>query len=190
VEAGEVNATRSDHRTHRLRRCRPRPWLAVALLAWMPLASAQWGTVIEHPAEVLSPIKVARAHDKQGNSLRVYRDDDSRIIGVITLDGGFDQFAAGICPTIQIDDQAPLVVTTGEAPCDLQPQTARFLLGKVEYRDVRSRVLLGLINGTRIRVRYRIAGTLGYRGFELSLRGSRQSMYAAIGKVKVSDESP
>ena len=185
-----VNTARGGHDHGAWPRRGARRWLAAALLAGALPASAQWGIVIEHPPEVLSPIKVALAHDQQGNSLRVYRDDDSRIVALLTIHGGFTEFAPDSCPTIQIDEQAPLVVTKGEAPCELQPRTARFLLGKVEERDIRSRVLLGLINGTRIRVRYRLAGALGYREFELSLRGSRQSLYAAIGNVNVIDEAP
>ncbi len=156
---------------------------AAMLLLASATASAQWRLIEEQPPGLEVSVPVARVRDQAGDSLRVYRDPEQRVIALLTLHSGFDLMAG--CPTLAIDDQPPVVVDLGEdRPCALEGRSARFLLGRVEERRVRSSALLGLMNGTRLRFRFRLRGP-GYHEVELSLRRSKQALRAALGGARV-----
>lgn len=155
--------------------------LVAALLALAAgTARAQWEVTTENVPEMNHPVAVARVTNDSAHSLRIYRNEAGVVRGIFTIRDGFDELAAGSCPTYRIDENRPVSVTLGDDWCRLEPRRALFSLGRVEGGRIRSDALLELMNGTRILFRYHL-DSVGYRETEFTLLHSKQALTEIIG---------
>jgi len=166
------------------RRGVPRPTRAAltAALMWLagPWAHAEWRVVAQTPPDAAEAGETAQVENPAGHRLRIYRAEDGSILGLFTLRDGFDVLAEGVCPTLRVDDGPARVVGLDRSRCRNERRRVRFSLGRVEDGRVHSTVLVQLMRGTTLRLRYPLKG-LGYGESTFTLTGSRGALRRALG---------
>ena len=157
-------------------------FVGACALVLTPLAvTAEWQLVEEQvPYNSSAKASVAIVKSEQGDSFRVYVDDNDNVRGVLSLRGGFDAFEVNTCPTYQIDDRAPQIVSFASGLCELEAATAHFSFGAREGRQIRSTALHRLMNGRSVVFRFRLS-SVGYRESTFSLSRSKFAVEGAVG---------
>ncbi len=151
--------------------------------------AANWKVANEPvPYSVEPSIPVAVIENEEGNSLRVYIDDHGTVRGILSLHRGFTVFAASTCPTYNVDDQAPRILSMGEGPCELEGRRVHFALGNQKGGQIHSNQLAQIMNGKRIFFRYPLE-SVGYGETSFSLRRSKHALHGAVGdNIKIVED--
>jgi hypothetical protein len=153
----------------------------LALLILPPATAAQWEITQETLPPDTEQTVVALVQNSQGARLRVFRDGAGTVMGLFTPRPGLLTVAKG-CPTYVVDDQPPVALADPDVAdsCVVDGGGARFLIGEPQRDEIRSSLLLALMNGSRVRVLYHVSG-VGYREAAFTLRASKQAVHAVIG---------
>jgi hypothetical protein len=151
--------------------------------------ATDWDLVREQvPFSERANVAVALVRSDEGDSFRVYVDDDGNVRGMLSLRVGFNKFSEPVCPTYQIDERPPLVVGLSDELCSLEINKAHFWFGKQKGRKILSTPLHRLMNGKAVVFRFRL-DSIGYRQSTFSLRRSKFAVEGAIGSgVKIEKE--
>lgn len=159
-----------------------RALLAIALAA-MP-AHAQWvaGSAANDGGRADA---TARAGD--GAEIRLWMDDERRLLAAITLPPALLRLDPAGCPTLQIDDHVPEDLSRERHRCTVRDARATVVLGQVREGQLDSPTLLGLMNGGELTVRYRLAHA-GYAASRFSLKGSKQALTSVLEGVTITGQ--
>ncbi len=159
--------------------------LATMVLSLLSMATAaEWAVYAEAPHGVEFPSAVAIVFDGNGNSFRIYADDENTVRGIFSIRDGFDTFADSACPTYQVDAKPPLMLRFRDNSCRLEGKRAHFTFGVIEEATIRSRSLKQLLSGSEVAFRYKLHG-VGYRETRFSLEGLRAAMDESLDSVAV-----
>lgn len=147
---------------------------------WNPDASAEWRVgkrdLTGNGAQVLT----AHTQNESGYELSVYRDGE-RILARLALPAGLPGFDSAACPTYQIDKRPPDNRSHDGTVCRVDGGIADYLLGEATMSQVRSDLLLAILNGSVLGFRFRLEDG-SYRETVISLGGSKRAMIGAIGR--------
>ena len=137
---------------------------------WNVERAAEDGSGAQRPIAVVA--------SAEGDALRVHRAASGAVALSLRLRDGFERLDAAGCPTLRIDDTP----ATGRASrsCEVADRVVTVELGRIDDGGVRSAVLAGLIQGTRLTWRVRLR-ELGYREIAFTLKGSKQAVMQVIG---------
>lgn len=157
--------------------------LLAAALAATP-AQAQWiaGRI---GADSGRADATARAED--GAEIRLWMDDERRLQAAISLAPALVRLDPAGCPTLQIDDRIAEDLSRERHRCAIDGARATLILGQVSEGQLESPTLLGLMNGSSLIVRYRLAHA-GYAASRFSLKGSKQALTSVLEGVTVIGE--
>ena len=150
---------------------------AFALCAAMPVC-AQWTDVGSVRA---ATEREAVVRSENSAELRIWLDDEQALHMQFRLAPGLIAFAAQGCATIQVDSLAIQDLSAPEFECKTDGASVQLLLTRVENDQVDSVMLLNLMNGRRVRLRYRLLHA-GYGAAEFSLKGSKQALRDSLGE--------
>lgn len=158
-----------------------RPRLAAALVALAlagpaPPLEAAWDA--RDAARGDASVREAFVANDAGQELRVYRDAEGRIHGLLALGPGL--LRLGGCPTLQVDDAPAVALGRRAAPCGAEAARADFTLGRVEDGRLRSGLVLQLMQGREAVLRYPLRGA-GYGEARFPLTRSLQALQQALG---------
>ncbi|NKC16824.1 MAG: hypothetical protein GKR94_32920 [Gammaproteobacteria bacterium] len=120
-----------------------------------------------------------------GDALRVYQDARGTLHLSLRLRNGLERLSTSLCPTVQVDDDAPITQIPGQL-CATDPRGARLTLGEIEDGTIKSPLLLRLMNGTTITARFKL-NAWGYRSSVFTLTGSKQALFNVIGPDVITD---
>ncbi len=153
-----------------------RTFAALALLLAAPGAWCQWDTVVDGEGR-----NVATVRSGDGAVLRIWLDAERQLRASFDLGDGLAALDAASCPTFQIDDQRAENLGHERYACEVNGVAARVIFGRVEENKIDSSVLLNLMNGSQLEVRYRLSRG-GYGGTRFTLRRSKQALNDALGE--------
>jgi hypothetical protein len=143
--------------------------------------SSEWQSVVEAPAEGAEPLTMALVVNQDGNSIRIFKDDNDIVRGSFTLGDESESLEERSCPTVRVDQLPPHPLVHLGGPCELDtPHHVRFTLGVINEDQVQSTMLWQLINGGGFRVWYHLKDR-GYRETEFSLRRSMNALVSTLG---------
>lgn len=128
---------------------------------------------------------IARAED--GAEIRLWMDDERRLHAAITLAPGLVRLDPAGCPTLQIDERIAEDLSRERHRCAIEGTRASVVLGQVSAGQLESPTLLGLMNGSKLTVRYRLDHA-GYAASRFSLKGSKQALGSVLEGVTVAGE--
>lgn len=154
------------------------PWLLVLGLA--SATQAQWRAEDMVAATGAGTDKMAVVEDPAGYRLEIYKDPGGVVHGAFRLRQGFEVFAEGGCPTFRVDRSRALNLSEYASPCVPLKGRTEFVLGTVQDSRIKSPILLQLMNGHEMVLRYHLAD-VGYRETTFELRRSKQALAEAIG---------
>jgi hypothetical protein len=161
--------------------------LLIALLTLAPAAAAQWEA---EPDPGRDGRLQAMVSNPEGDRLTVVRRDDDQVVGTFTLGRGFDRLREGSCPSFAVDEAPPVALGRAASPCATEGDQASFTLGRVDEDTLVSPLVLQLMNGRELTLRYPLQAR-GYRETRFVLRGSKQALSDALGAgVDVRGETP
>jgi hypothetical protein len=155
--------------------------LIVLAAGYVPVANAQWQVNEDARSDTGEQIRTAFTHNEAGYSLEVYKDSVSAIRLRFSLGDGLLQFRKGSCPTYQIDKGTPANLSFNNEPCQTGDSWVEYILGSISDNQIRSNLLLSIMNGNAIIYRYQLE-TGDYRESSISLVGSKRSMTSVIGE--------
>ena len=150
--------------------------LLAALFAALPVA-AQWTDVGSTRA---ASEREALVRSDDAAELRIWLDKTSGLHLQFMLAPGLLAFAPGGCVTLQVDDYAIPDLSAPEYECSSDGASIQLLLTQVKNRQINSPILLDLMNGKRVELRYRLAHA-GYGSAQFSLKGSKQALTDTLG---------
>ena len=143
--------------------------------------TSEWQNVVEPPEKEAVPLTMALVANQDGNSIRIFKDENDIIRGIFTLGDGSESLEEGSCPTVRVDQLPPHPLLHLGGPCELDnPRHVRFTLGVINEGQVQSTMLWQLINGGGFRVWYQIKDR-GYRETKFSLRRSMNALVGTLG---------
>ena len=143
--------------------------------------NSEWQSVIEPPGEGAEPLTMALVVNQNGDSIRIYKDENEIVRGIFALGDESAEFEQGACPTVRVDQLPPHALVHLGGPCELEnPRHVRFTLGVINDDQVQSTILWQLINGGGFRVWYQIREG-GYREARFSLRRSMNALVGTLG---------
>lgn len=145
----------------------------------IPQVSAEWRVGQQTLADASTQVMAAHTTNSGGYSLAVYRNADA-IMARFALAGSMLGLGKDACPTYQIDNAAPDNRSYNTGQCNAAANAAEFVLGEINDNQVRSALLLAVLNGKQIQFRFRLEDG-GYRETAISLAGSKRAMTDAIG---------
>jgi hypothetical protein len=141
----------------------------------------EWRNVVESPAESAAPLTMAMVANQEGDSLRIFKDENDIIRGIFGLGDETRSLEEGSCPTLRVDQLPPHPLVHLGGPCELEnPHHVRFTLGVVSEGQVQSTMLWQLINGGGFRVWYQLKER-GYGEATFSLRRSMNALVGTLG---------
>jgi len=155
----------------------------VCLFMLSTTVHAQWSTVLAVDADTGDSVKHTKAQviGDRGGQLQIFLSADKQLIAEFTLGKGLLSLDSNTCPTLQVDKTAPENFNEPRHQCEINGALARFILSTDKQGKLVSKTFLELMNGSRLRIRYRLQGT-GYGQQEFSLKGSKQSLQATLTK--------
>jgi hypothetical protein len=159
------------------------PALLALALAGAP-AHAQWVAGRSGPDNARAD---ASARSEDGARIRLWMDGERRLHAAITLASALTRLDPAGCPTLQIDAQPAEKLWREPQRCVIEGATATLVLGQASQGQLLSPTLLGLMNGSNLTVRYRLAHA-GYAASRFSLRGSKQALSSVLEGVSVVGE--
>ncbi len=143
--------------------------------------NSEWQSVIEPPGEDAEPLTMALVNNRNGDAIRIYRDENGIIRGIFSLGDDSVEFEQGSCPTVRVDQLPPHPLVHLGGPCELEsPHHVRFTLGVINEDQVQSTILWQLINGGGFRIWYQIKEG-GYKETKFSLRRSMNALVGTLG---------
>ena len=143
--------------------------------------NSEWQSVVEPPGEGAPPLTMALVSNQNGDSIRIYKDENDIVRGIFALGDESAQFEPGSCPTVRIDQLPPHALIHLGGPCELaNSRKVRFTLGVINGDQVQSTILWQLINGGGFRVWYQVKDR-GYREAKFSLRRSMNALVGTLG---------
>ena len=157
--------------------------LLLAALAASP-AHAQW-VAGRTAADGGRPEASARAED--GARIRLWMDAQRRLHAAITLAPALLHLDPDGCPTLQIDERQTEDLSHERHLCTVDAAQAALVLGEADEGQIESPTLRGLMNGSRLTVRYRFAHA-GYGASSFSLRGSKQVLTSMLDGITVAGD--
>ncbi len=143
------------------------------------IATAEWKTEEIARPDGNGMERIAVVENPAGYRLEIYKNDDSVVYGSFTLRAGFDVFAKGSCPTFRVD-RGRAINLTKTAPCKRKGNRTEFVVGTIENDQIKSLVLLLLMNGSHVTFRYQLKN-VGYQETGFELRRSKQALAEVIG---------
>ncbi len=151
------------------------------------VAAAQWET---QPRPEAAGALHAVVENPAGERLAVRRDGEDRVLATFSLGPGFDEFREDACPSFRVDDEPPVNLARQAAPCVVEGPRATFLFGRVEAGALDSPLLLQLMNGRTLTLRYPLERR-GYRETRFPLEDSKQTLRDMLGPgVDVLGDTP
>lgn len=144
-------------------------------------ALAQW--TVDKARSSTDQTRTARhavVRSKDGHAFRIYLDTVDKVWAELVLPSGLTRLAAHGCPTYRIDEGDSKTGKSPDGTCDIRGRTVRFEIGELRDARVRSSVLSGLMNGSRLEVVFHL-DALGYESAKFSLRGSKQAINRILG---------
>ncbi len=123
---------------------------------------------------------IAVVENPAGYRLEIYKNDDGVVYGSFTLRTGFDTFAKGSCPTFRVDEGRAINLTRNTDHCKRKGNRTEFVAGIIESDQIKSLVLLQLMNGSRVVFRYQLKN-VGYQETGFELQRSKQALAEVIG---------
>ena len=143
--------------------------------------SSGWQNVVEAPSEDATPLTMALVANQDGDSIRIFKDENDIVHGIFTLGDESESLEEGSCPTVRVDQLPPHPLVHLGGPCELDnPNRVRFTLGVVNEGQIQSTMLWQLINGGGFRVWYQLKER-GYRETKFSLRRSMNALVGTLG---------
>jgi len=124
---------------------------------------------------------IAYTENSDAFTLEIYRDNVDAIRCRFSKKDERLQLPERSCPTYQIDNGMPINRSMNNAPCLSDNKWAEYILGYIKGGHIISPTLLAIMNGNKIKLRYRTAN-LDYRETEFSLLGSKRVMNSAFGE--------
>lgn len=160
----------------------PAQLILALIVCLLPLnASAQWRVNQRSISQSGAKGLVAHTENEAGYALEFYKDGDAAIRIRLNLPEGLMKLREGTCPTYQIDQGKPDNRSYDASPCSGTVLRPEFVTGHIENQQIRSDLLLQIMNGNTITFRFRLEQG-DYRETGFSLAGSKRSMTTAIGK--------
>ncbi len=153
---------------------------AFLMVTFPDISSAEWKTEEIARSTGSGTDQIAVVENPAGYRLEIYKDDNGIVYGSFTLRTGFDIFAEGSCPTFHVDDGRAINLTENTAPCKRKGNRTEFMVGAIENDQVKSLVLLQLMNGRHLVFRYHLEN-VGYQETGFELRRSKQALADVIG---------
>lgn len=158
--------------------------LAIALTASSSTlgqnGTTEWQNVVESPGEGAEPLTMALVVNEDGDSVRIYKDENDIVRGLFALGNASETFEEGSCPTLRVDRLPPHPLVHLGGPCELENPHVRFTLGVINEGQVQSTMLWQLINGGGFRAWYHVKDR-GYRESKFSLRRSMNALVGTLG---------
>jgi len=151
--------------------------VALALFAAVPVY-AQWTDV---GSERAATEREAVVRSENTAEIRIWLDDTQALRMQFKLTPGLVAFAPQGCITIQVDDHEMLDLSAPAYECSADGASVELLLTQVEDNQLDSPLLLDLMNGRRVQLRYRLSHA-GYQSAQFSLRGSKQALIDSLGE--------
>ncbi len=143
--------------------------------------TSEWQSVVEPPSEGAEPLTMALVSNQNGDTIRIYKDQNEIVRGIFSLGDQSLAFEDGSCPTVRVDRLPPHPLVHLGGPCELEnPHHVRFTLGVINQDQVQSTMLWQLINGGGFRVWYQVKDK-GYRETKFSLRRSMNALVSTLG---------
>lgn len=161
--------------------------LAVAITAsattFGQYAKSEWQSVIEEPpGEDSEPLNMAVVVNRDGDSIRIYKDENDIVRGLFSLGDESLYLEQNSCPTVRVDQLPPHPLVHLGRPCEVEnPHYVRFTLGVINDNEVQATMLWQLIRGGEFRVWYQLKDR-GYRESRFSLRRSREALEGTLGE--------
>lgn len=153
-------------------------WVALSLMSALALsAHAQWTDV--GSARAATEREAVIRSDTRAE-LRIWLDADQALRLQFKLMPGLVSFAPQSCITLQVDQQPMRGLSAQEYECNSDGASVQLLLTRVEDKQIDSPLLLDLMNGMRVNLRYRLAHS-GYGTEQFSLKGSKQALIDSLG---------
>lgn len=162
-------------------------FLQIIMLLAPCTAIAQWATITSTDAEILSSGPIAYSENIGDYRLEIFKDSENLIKSRFILKKGLLGLSASLCPTYQIDSGTARNNSTDNSPCIFDSGSAEYIIGKVVNNQVKSSVLVALMEGLTLSFRFKLKNG-DYRETSFSLAGSKRSLTAVIGEqVSVSE---
>ncbi len=160
----------------------PAQLILALIVCLLPLsASAQWRVNQRSIAPSGAKGLVAHTENDSGYALELYKDGDAAVRIRLNLPDNLMNLRKGACPTYQIDLGKPDNRSYDASPCSGTAHRPEIITGRIEDKQIRSDLLLQIMNGNTITFRFRLEPG-DYRETSFSLAGSKRSMITAIGK--------
>jgi hypothetical protein len=160
---------------------------ALALIC-TPVQAQQWRSVNHTPQAPELPAKAALINASDGHGLRVFLDAESRILARFELPAGLRLLDPAGCPTLVVDEFEIQALHVPEGRCRVDDASATIELARVEDGAVDSPLVLQLLNGEELEIRYRLRHA-GYDSVRFTLKRSKSVLLATLpgGTVIVGD---
>jgi hypothetical protein len=151
--------------------------VALALFAAAPVY-AQWTDVGSQRA---ATEREAVVRSENAAEIRIWLDETQALRMQFKLAPGLVAFAPQGCATVQIDDHELQNLSAPAYECSTDGASVQLLLTRMENNQLDSPLLLDLMNGRRVQLRYRLSH-VGYQSAQFSLRGSKQALSDSLGE--------
>lgn len=155
-----------------------------ALLGLSLAAAAQWHMVDASGAgdqDPAAPAATAEVRNPGGYRLQIQRDADNTVHGYFELGTAFDVFTDDGCPTLSVDGHRPINLFQHARSCTASGNRVAFTLGSIEDQQIESEVLVQLMNGNQLLLRYPLRD-VGYRETRFTLSRSKQVLSELLGE--------
>jgi len=150
-------------------------------------AFAQWATIASSGAEMPTTGPIAFSENTGDYRLEIYKDSENLIKSRFILKKGLLALSSDICPTYQIDNGTAKNNSIDNSACIFNSGSAEYIIGKVVNNQVKSSVLVALMEGITLSFRFRLKNG-DYRETAFSLAGSKRSLTTVIGgQISVSE---
>lgn len=163
--------------------------ICVFLMLFSLPALAEWDIVTHTNIDNDVQTKVAHTENSDGYSLEIYRDANDVIRARFSMHNNLNRLDEKNCPTHQVDKRDNGNTSINDAPCIAHRKWAEFVLGYITGKEVTSKFLHNIMNGSKITFRF-ILENSGYAETSFSLMGSKRVLTDALGSnLKVLTES-
>lgn len=156
-----------------------RALLLPALLLPVALPAQTWQSVPRNAPPTGVPARIAEVANDGGYRLQVYLLDASRIVADFSLPRGLRTLHPEGCPTFHIVGFEVEPLNRAQASCSQSGAQARAEVARLLEGQVDSQLVLGLLNGEELEVRYRLRNA-GYASTRFTLRRSKRVLLAAL----------
>lgn len=153
---------------------------SIFVLSGIPAVAADWQVLIQRDLDDDAATQAAHVENEAGYGLEIYQDRTGAVYARFSLKNRLNGFAAGHCPTFQVDDRHLHNSSVDNTGCDNQRHWAKFMLGRIEGNRLASRPVYELMNGIDITFRFKLESG-GYEQTRFSLIGSKRALRSILG---------